>query len=380
MKIIVAPDSFKGSLSAREAADAIARGVRGVLPHATIHTLPMADGGEGTMQALVDATAGTLHYLDVTGPMGAPVRAAYGILGDGATAVIEMAQAAGLDRVRASERDPRLATTYGVGELMRDALEQGVRSFIVGLGGSATNDGGAGMAQALGARLLDAHGRDLPHGGASLANLATIDRSGLDKRLEQATVRIACDVTNPLTGPDGASHVFGPQKGADEAAVRELDAALHHYARVVAAQLGRDVEHEPGAAAAGGLGAGLLAFTPAVMESGSTLVTRASGLARLAQDADLCITGEGGIDGQTRFGKTPLGVARTVKAVAPNCTVVAVAANIGAGAEDLYELGIDAIFGMLPGVETLEQAMGEAKANLERTGANVARLFAHARR
>lgn len=376
MKIVIAPDSFKGSLSARQAADAIERGVRKALPDAETVKVPMADGGEGTVQSLVDATGGNLVSATVTGPLGTPVDARYGILGDGVTAVIEMAAASGIQFVDDATKDPLITTTYGTGELIRDALDRGVRSFIVGLGGSATNDGGAGMAQALGVRLKNAAGQELPYGGAALADLASIDVSGLDPRLAESTIQLASDVTNPLTGPTGASAVFGPQKGATPSMVEELDAALAHYAAVIRSQLGRDVEHVPGAGAAGGLGAGFLAFTGATMKSGVKLVVEATHLEDKAAGADLCITGEGGIDRQTQFGKTPMGTACAVKEASPHCKVVAIAGNVGAGIDELYKVGIDAIFGILPGAETLADAMAQGEANLERTSENIARLVA----
>lgn len=376
MKIIIAPDSFKGCMSARQAAEAMEHGVHHVLPDAECVLVPMADGGEGTVQSLVDATGGTLLEATVTGPLGTPVHAQYGMLGDGCTAVIEMAAASGIGYVDETTRDPRITTTYGVGELILDALDHGVTAFILGLGGSATNDGGPGMAQALGAHLLDAQGNELPFGGAALAGLATIDVSDLDSRIATADIRLASDVTNPLTGPQGASSVFGPQKGADASMVAELDAALHHYASIVARDLGRDVETVPGAGAAGGLGAGFLAFTGARMRSGVSLVVEATGLKTLTAGADWCFTGEGGIDSQTQYGKTPIGVARAVKEAAPHCPVVAFAGNVGSGVEELYSQGIDAVFGIVPGPQNLRQALACGAENLERCAANVTRLIA----
>lgn len=376
MKIIIAPDSFKGCMSARQAAEAMEHGVHHVLPDAECVLVPMADGGEGTVQSLVDATGGTLLEATVTGPLGTPVHAQYGMLGDGCTAVIEMAAASGIGYVDETTRDPRITTTYGVGELILDALDHGVTAFILGLGGSATNDGGTGMAQALGAHLLDAQGNELPFGGAALAGLATIDVSDLDSRIATADIRLASDVTNPLTGPQGASSVFGPQKGADASMVAELDAALHHYASIVARDLGRDVETVPGAGAAGGLGAGFLAFTGARMQSGVSLVVEATGLKTLTAGADWCFTGEGGIDSQTQYGKTPIGVARAVKEAAPHCSVVAFAGNVGSGVEELYSQGIDAVFGIVPGPQNLRQALACGAENLERCAANVTRLIA----
>lgn len=374
MKIVIAPDSFKGSLTARQAADAIERGVRRATPDVDIISIPMADGGEGTVRALVDATGGRLISVRVTGPLGEPVAATYGILGDGTTAVIEMAEAAGLHLVGAMP-DPLHATTRGVGELILDALDHGAERIIVGLGGSATNDGGAGMAQALGIRLLDADGRDLPVGGAALADLDRIDCTGLDPRVTRTPIILASDVTNPLAGPDGASAVFGPQKGATPAMVEQLDQALSHYAAVVRRGTGRSVGIIPGSGAAGGLGAGFLAFTDATMRSGVDLVTETVGLKERAVGADYCFTGEGRIDGQTQYGKTPMGVARAVHEAAPACHVIALAGSIGEDAEQLNALGFAAVFGIQPEAVSLQEALAGASRNLERTAEQVMRLL-----
>ena len=353
MKIVIAPDSFKGSLTAREAAQSIESGILRVLPEAECVSIPMADGGEGTVQSLVDATGGRIMRVLVTDPLGHPTNAEYGILGDGRTAVIEMAAASGIQYIDETTRNPLIATTYGTGELIKDALEQ-----------------------ALGVRLLDDNGAPLPFGGAALAELSEVDVSGLDPRLADVRIRLASDVTNPLTGVRGASAVFGPQKGATPDMVERLDDALAHYAAVIRKQLGREVETVPGAGAAGGLGAGFLAFTEASMRSGVDLVIEATGLAGLAAGADYCFTGEGGIDFQTQYGKTPMGVARAVKQASPDCTVVALAGSIGEGIDQLYDLGIDAIFGIMPGVSTMRDAVDHAADNLARTAENVARLLA----
>lgn len=374
MKIVIAPDSFKGSLTARQAADAIERGVRRATPDVDIISIPMADGGEGTVRALVDATGGRLIPVRVTGPLGEPVAATYGILGDGTTAVIEMAEAAGLHLVGTAP-DPLRATTRGVGELILDALGHGAERIIVGLGGSATNDGGAGMARALGVRLLDADGRNLPSGGAALADLDRIDCTGLDPRVARTSIILASDVTNPLTGPDGASAVFGPQKGATPAMVEQLDRALSHYAAIVRRDTGRSVDAIPGSGAAGGLGAGFLAFTDATMRSGIDLVIEIVGLKERAVCADYCFTGEGRIDGQTQYGKTPMGVARAVREVAPSCRVIALAGSIGEDAEQLNALGFAAIFGIQPEAVSLQEALAGASRNLERTAEQVMRLL-----
>lgn len=374
MKIVIAPDSFKGSLTARQAADAIERGVRRATPDVDIISIPMADGGEGTVRALVDATGGRLIPVRVTGPLGEPVAATYGILGDGTTAVIEMAEAAGLHLVGAMP-DPLHATTRGVGELILDALDHGAERIIVGLGGSATNDGGAGMAQALGIRLLDADGRDLPVGGAALADLDRIDCTGLDPRVTRTPIILASDVTNPLAGPDGASAVFGPQKGATPAMVEQLDQALSHYAAVIHRDTSRSVGIIPGSGAAGGLGAGFLAFTDATMRSGVDLVTETVGLKEWAVGADYCFTGEGRIDGQTQYGKTPMGVARAVHEAAPACHVIALAGSLGEDAEQLNALGFAAVFGIQPEAVSLQEALAGASRNLERTAEQVMRLL-----
>ena len=380
MKIIIAPDSFKGSLTASEAAQAIETGIMRVFDDVECVSVPMADGGEGTVRSLVDATGGRIVSVRVTDPLGRPTNAEYGILGDGRTAVIEMAAASGIQFVDETTRNLLITTTYGTGELIKDALDRGVDEIIVGLGGSATNDGGAGMAQALGIRLFDENGSPLPFGGAALAGLTKLDVSGLDPRLADVTIRLASDVTNPLTGVRGASAVFGPQKGATPDIVEQLDAALSHYAAVIREQLGREVETVPGAGAAGGLGAGFLAFTEAGMRSGIDVVVEATGLAELAKGADCCFTGEGGIDFQTQYGKTPMGVARAVKQASPDCMVVALAGNVGEGIDQLYDLGIDAIFGIMPGVSTMRDAVDHAADNLTRTAENVARLIKRAMR
>ncbi|KAB8292038.1 glycerate kinase [Bifidobacterium avesanii] len=388
MKFVIAPDSFKNCMTAREAAEAIRAGLARVFPDADYVMVPMADGGEGTVQSLVDATGGTLRYADVLDPLQRPTRASYGMLGgsgadgsvaDGSgesqTAVIEMAAASGIHFVDEHTKNPLVTTTYGIGELIRHALDDGARTIILGVGGSATNDGGAGMAEALGARFLDAGGNPIPRGGGFLDRLATIDVSGLDPRLSETRLLIASDVTNPLVGPTGASAVFGPQKGATPEMVRQLDANLSHYAAVIKAQLGIDVAHTPGAGGAGGLGAGLLAFTNSTMRSGVKIVAETVRLAERAVGADYCFTGEGGIDFQTQYGKTPMGVAEAVHAGNPDIRVVAFAGYVGDGIEVLHDLGIDAVFGIVPGAMALDRALADGPANLARTAENVGRLI-----
>jgi glycerate 2-kinase len=370
---VLAPDSFKESMTAKEVCLAMEKGLRKAFPDARYIHVPMADGGEGTVQALVDATGGRLCALEVTGPLGEPVTAQYGLLGDGETAAIEMASASGLQQVPPDRRNPLRATTYGTGELIRACLDRGVRRIIVGIGGSATNDGGAGMAEALGARFLDAAGQPLPRGGGSLGELARIDVSGLDPRLQQARLVVACDVDNPLCGERGASRVFGPQKGATAAMAEQLDAALAHYAETARRQLGRDVRDVPGAGAAGGLGAGLLLFTQAELRRGVEIVIDYTGLREKVAAADVVLTGEGGIDFQTKFGKTPHGVAQVAKAAGKR--VIAIAGTIGDGADALYAEGIDAIFGIAPGPAALPQLLADGPRNVERVCESIGRLL-----
>lgn len=377
MRIVIAPDSFKECASAAAVAAALACGWLRACPEAAIRTIPMADGGEGTVEALVSATSGRTRTAEVTGPLGDRVQAAYGVLGDGKTAVIEMAAASGLALVPPAQRDPRIATTRGTGELIAHALDLGARRIIVGIGGSATNDGGAGMAQALGYRLLDASGNELPPGGAALRDLATIDAQGRHAQLDQCEMLVACDVTNPLCGPLGASHVYGPQKGATPEAACELDNALRHFAGVIRDQLGVDVIELPGAGAAGGLGAGLLAFTGAKLRPGVALVAEACRLERAIAGADLVLTGEGRIDAQSAFGKVPVGVAQI--AAKHGVPTVAVAGAIGDGFEAVYKHGICAVFGITRAPQPIEEAYARTTTALEETAEAIARLWGEAR-
>ena len=341
MKVVVAPNSFKGSLSAAQAAAAIARGVRVARPDAEVVEIPVADGGEGTVEALVSARKGTYRSAEVDGPLGDPVQATYGLIDGGRTGVVELASASGLTLIPSENRDPRRASTYGFGQLLDAVRKQGVASIIAGIGGSATNDGGAGMAQALGYRLLDEAGRELPRGGAALARLARIDASGFDKAWRAVSVMVASDVTNPLTGPQGASYVYGPQKGADLEAVRELDRALAHLAEVIERDLGKRVADLPGAGAAGGAGAGLIAFLGARLVPGAPLVVDASGFDRALQGARLVITGEGRVDAQTAYGKGPGEVAKRAKAA--GIPVLLLAGSRGPGWEELSSLGVTSV-------------------------------------
>lgn len=372
MKLVIAPDSFKESLSARQAAQAIAAGWRAVYPQAEIHLCPMADGGEGTVDAVLAATGGQRRELKVCGPLGQPVQAHWGCLED-AQAVIEMAAASGLHWVAPAQRDARITTTRGTGELILAALDAGARRIILGIGGSATNDGGAGLLRALGVGLLDAAGQPLAEGGAALIDLQRIDLDGLDPRLAQVEILVAADVDNPLCGPRGASHVFGPQKGASPAQIEQLDQALAHFADVMAAALGEDYRDVPGVGAAGGLGFAARAVLGARFRPGIELVAELSGLAEAMQGADLVITGEGRLDGQSLHGKTPVGVARVARAV--GVPVIALAGSLGEGYQRVYEAGIDAAFSLAPGPVSLEQAMAEAEQQLQSRAVDIARLW-----
>lgn len=372
---VLAPDSFKESMTAKEVCKAMEIGIKRAIPDAECIHVPMADGGEGTVQSLIDATGGTLEKKEVTGPLGTKVVAGYGILGDGKTAVIEMAAASGIHFVTKETKNPLITTTYGTGELIKDCIEQGITDIILGIGGSATNDGGTGMAAALGYKFLDEDGKELKLGGGFLDRLATIDTSNVIPGLRDVHILVASDVTNPLCGEHGASRVFGPQKGATPEMVEILDNNLRHYAQVVKDQLGIDVLNVPGAGAAGGLGAGLLAFTNATMKKGIEIVIEYTNLKEKLRHADYCFTGEGGIDFQTKFGKTPYGVAKVAKSVNPNMKVIALAGYIGKDVEVLYEEGFDAIFGVVPGAAELSTLLKQGSENVARTAESVARLL-----
>lgn len=371
MKIIVAPNSFKGSLSATQAAKAIARGVREAFPDADIVEIPVADGGEGTVEALVSAHHGRYEWVNVEGPLGDPVLASFGLIDGGRSAVVELASASGYVLVSPAARDPRKTSTYGFGQLLEAARKSGAKSVIAGIGSSATNDGGVGMAQALGYRFLDAAGRDLPRGGAALMRLERIDATGLDPDWRSMQVMVACDVTNPLTGPEGASAVYGPQKGADPQTVRMLDRALARLAAVIERQYGKRVADIPGAGAAGGTGAGLMAFLDAKLVSGAALVVDASGFNEALTGAQLVITGEGRADGQTAYGKAPGEVAR--RAQTAGVPVVLLAGSKGAGWETLLQKGISSVVGLAQEGDNLTELMQEARPALTRAAARAVR-------
>ncbi|AOJ05517.1 MULTISPECIES: glycerate kinase family protein [Burkholderia] len=369
MKIVIAPDSFKESLTAVETARQIEAGFREVFADADYRCLPIADGGEGTVDALVTAAGGERRVANVGDPLGRATRAAFGILSDG-TAVIEMAEASGLHLVSPDLRDPRITSSRGTGELIRAALDAGARRFIVGLGGSATNDGGAGMLQALGAHFADADGGPIGAGGAQLERLARIDVAGLDSRLADCAFEVACDVDNPLVGPNGASAVFGPQKGATPEMIAHLDRNLAHFAAIVERDVGRAVAQLPGGGAAGGLGAAMSAFLNATLRPGVEIVTDALRLRDAIRGASLVVTGEGCIDGQTLRGKAPIGVAR----IAAECgvPVVAIGGAVTGQADALYRHGIDAIFASVRRACTIDEALRDAAINVRFAARNVA--------
>ncbi|MNO69842.1 Glycerate 2-kinase [compost metagenome] len=373
MKIVIAPDSFKDSLSAQGVADAIALGLAQVWPDAQLIKCPMADGGEGTVESILAACDGELRRNEVRGPLGATVSAAWGWLPDSHTAIIEMAEASGLQLVPVAQRDACISSTFGTGQLIRAALDAGAQRVILAIGGSATNDGGAGAMQALGVKLLDAQGQTLSPGGLALGQLARVDLSEIDPRLAQVRFDIAADVNNPLCGPHGASAIFGPQKGASPAQIEPLDRALGHFADHCASTLNNDVRDEPGSGAAGGLGFAAKAFLGAQFKAGVEVVGELVGLAGAVAGADLVITGEGRFDAQTLRGKTPFGVARV--ASQQGVPVIVIAGTLGDGYQALYEHGIDAAFALASGPMTLEQACAEAPRLLRERATDIARVW-----
>lgn len=375
MKILLAPDSYKNSLTAKQVAQAMENGLKKVLPEADYVQVPMADGGEGTVQSLVDAKHGQLLSEQVIDPLGKETTAHFGLIDNGQVAVIEMAEASGIQYVNDETKDPYVTTTYGTGQLIKAAIETGAKTIVIGIGGSATNDGGAGMAQALGAKLLDKNGQELAYGGKALVDLEKIDIGQMMPELSDVKVIIASDVTNPLTGEKGASNVFGPQKGATPEMISVLDKSLSHYADVIKRDLGKDLEHVEGAGAAGGLGTGLLAFTNSDMQPGVEIVVSYTGLKDFAKDADYVFTGEGQIDFQTKYGKTPMGVAQAAKKANPKVQVIAIAGSVGERTEELYPLGIDAIFSCVPGVEDLDRAIEDTDPNIQKVISNIGRLI-----
>lgn len=378
MKFVLAPDSFKESMTAKEVCQAMEKGIKKVIPSADIISVPMADGGEGTTDSLIDATSGHKVTTTVTGPLGKTVRAYYGILGDGKTAIIEIAQASGLSYVSKKDRTPvtiKQTTTFGTGELINDALKHNVKRIIIGLGGSSTNDGGSGMAQAIGVKFFDQDNQEITKklGGGDLSRIAKIDLSNINPKIKTTQFLLASDVTNPLIGKNGASAVFGPQKGADKKTVKELDENLRHYAQIIKNTIGKNIASIPGSGAAGGLGAGLLAFTNAQIHPGVKLVAHEVKLEDKIKNTDYIFTGEGGTDFQTQFGKTPFGVAQSAKKY--DIPVISLAGYLGKGIDQLYGKGFTAIFGILAKAEDIDHALVDGPQNVARTTENVVRLI-----
>jgi len=373
MRILIAPDSFKDSLSALEVARSVKRGILLELPHAEIRLLPMADGGEGTVSSLVNVTKGRIVEKEVTDPLGRRVKSSFGILGDGETAVIEMASASGIELLKETERDPWITSTYGTGELIVESLGRGCKKIIIGVGGSATNDGGVGMAKAMGIRFLDKYGNETGNGGGELMNIIAIDNSNLDKRIQKAKLVVACDVNNPLTGPDGASYIYAPQKGADPEMVKKLDENLDYLGRLIKEKLNIDIRDRPGSGAAGGLAGGLMAFAGAKLKPGFQIVREIANLDEHVKWADLVITGEGKIDDQTQYGKTPMGVAGVAKHYRK--PVIALAGTLGEGYEELYHLGFDAILSIIDRPISLREALIIAPELLTRCARTAIRLY-----
>ncbi|MFU8794414.1 MAG: glycerate kinase [Dethiobacteria bacterium] len=355
MRLIIAPDKFKNSMTASEAAERIAAGVNSVLPEAELKLLPLSDGGEGLTEALCGAGKGIIFTTEVTDPLGSNIKANWGITDRGDTAVIEMAAASGLALISSRERDPKKTTTYGTGELIRAALDHGCKKLIIGIGGSATNDGGAGMAEALGVKFLDRNGNEIGRGGVELQNLSHIDLSGLDPRLKTADIKVACDVDNPLTGLQGASYIYGPQKGADSGTVTALDRALSQLAAIIKKDLDLDIEQTPGAGAAGGLGAGLMAFLGATLYPGIELVLDALKIENFLPGCNLLITGEGSLDSQSLHGKAPVGIAK--RAASHSVPVIALAGRISGDPTKFHQVGINACFAIADGPLTLAESL-----------------------
>ncbi|AGI31448.1 TPA: glycerate kinase [Mannheimia haemolytica] len=373
MKIVIAPDSFKESLTALEVAQAIQQGFARVFPEAEYQLVPMADGGEGSVQSLVDATHGSLQKISVIAPLANEVEGFFGLSGDQKTAFIEMAAASGLHLVPMEQRNPLVTTSYGTGQLIKAALDLGVEKIILGIGGSATNDGGVGMLQALGAKFLNAEQREIGFGGEALSQIQQIDLSGLDSRLKQVEFEVACDVDNPLCGERGASAIFGPQKGATPEMVKMLDHALLHFAETVKSQLGIEIAEKAGAGAAGGMGGGLLLLPNVTLRSGVQIILEATDLAEKLADADLVVTGEGRMDAQSIAGKTPIGVAKVAKQFGK--PVIAIVGSLKEDYPVVYQHGIDAVFPIIRQVSNLEAVLKSGKENLISTAENVARLW-----
>ena len=358
MKIVVAPQAFKGSLSATEVGNSMIKGIENVIANSTNLLVPIADGGDGTLETLVESSQGKINLIKVTGPLGEQQNSAWGALGRNKTAIIEMARSSGLALVPINKLNPLISTTYGLGEVILDALDQGYRDFIIGIGGSATNDAGAGMAQALGAKLLDSNGNELPFGGESLSKLNSINIDGIDTRIKECNFAIACDVNNPLTGPEGASAIYGPQKGATPEMVNTLDQALTNFAKIVEKDLGIKINNVEGSGAAGGLGGGLIAFLNGKLRKGVDIVLDFVDIDKALINTNLVITGEGQLDFQTIYNKAPIGVAKRAKHL--GIPVIAISGSLGENFSVVHEHGIDAASSIVSKPMTLEEASKNA--------------------
>lgn len=369
-KVVIAPDSFKESLSALEVAEAIETGFQQIYPNWHYEKVPMADGGEGTLQSLVDATTGEMKTVKVKNPLNDEINAQYGVIHNGQQAIIEMATASGLELIESEKRDAMKATSWGLGDLIRAVLDEEVDEILIGIGGSATNDAGAGMIQSLGGKLLNEEGEQIPLGGAGLSELHTIDLSEMDERLKSVNIEVASDVNNPLTGENGASHIYGEQKGASLEQIETLDQNIKHFSEIIHEGVGKDIDEIPGAGAAGGIGGALIAFLDAELKNGGDVIVEMLDLEEKIQTADLVITGEGGINHQTIYGKTPIVVAKVAKKF--NVPVIAIAGSLSGNYKEVYEHGIDAVFSVLPQVVDLETALEEGYENIVSTARNIA--------
>lgn len=372
MRIVIATDSFKGSCSTMEVADSIEKGFKKIFKNSNIIKLPVADGGEGTVEALVMGTNGVYEVLDVIGPLGEVVKAKYGIIHQD-TAVIEMAEASGLTLIDKNRLNPLITTTYGTGQLIKSAMEKGIKKIYVGLGGSATNDGGVGMAQALGVSFMDGLGNEIGYGGGELSKIQRIDISNAHPLIKETEIIAISDVTNPLYGTSGASYIFGPQKGADKATIEILDNNLKHLSEIIKIQFNMDISDIPGAGAAGGLGAGLIAFCNSPIEPGIEKVLDIVNIDLHLSKADLVITGEGRIDEQSKYGKVPVGVGK--RAQKYDVPVIALVGSVGDGAREVYDYGIDAIIDIVNKPMTLDEAMKNATSLIENASENMARTL-----
>lgn len=377
IKFILAPDSFKESMTAKEVCLSMEKGIKKVIKDAKCVYVPMADGGEGTLDALVTSTNGEIIYKEVLNPLGNKINARFGILGDKNTAIIEMAEASGIELIQINKRNPMITTSFGTGELIKAALDLGIKSIVIGIGGSATNDAGVGMMQALGAEFLDENNNEILFGGGELNKIRSIDLANFDKRVKDVKFEVACDVTNPLTGKNGASYIFAKQKGANNEMIKVLDSNLKHFADIVKEQFNVDIDNIEGAGAAGGLGATLAYFFNGVLKSGIDLVIKYSNLEEKIHKADYIFTGEGSIDSQTKFGKTISGIAKLGKKY--NIPVIALGGELDSNLNELYDLGVTSIFGIVQGVSTLEEALKNGPKNIEKTTESIARILKYSK-